>query len=369
MRIAILHGSNDAYGATRVLVQEILCLVTAGHTVAVVVPHPGPLAHLIEQAGLTANVVVDPRLAVLRRSKVSDVLHPIRLPRTVLDADVVVLWTLALAAYIPLLRAKRKSFYVSVHELLLSRMGSLLVRVLLAPGHFPVCACSEATAMWLERNGVTRSRLTVMSPVFEPVTTVQLHEPRDSVTIAVVGRVNGHKGHLEVARAFQSLPVLSAPWRLLLFGAPFPGQEAALHSVLTLIAADSRIEYRGEADSVASIAGEIDAVACFPSTPEPFGLVPVEAWRVGVRAVGFADGGAGEVLPIVGGIGVARSGAPVDDIVSALTQLEQTIRARIPLPDPLTVNPKFSLERRSLLLTRVVELAAARKSRRPASAR
>ncbi|SDO36521.1 Glycosyltransferase involved in cell wall bisynthesis [Cryobacterium flavum] len=376
MRIAILHGSNDTYGATRVLIQEISCLVNVGHTVVVVVPQTGPLAHEISQAGLEATVIVDPGLAVLRRSNISDLLHPIRLRPEVVDADLVVIWTLALAVYIPLLRAKRKNFYVSVHELLLSRVGNLLVRALLAPGRFPICACSEATATWLERNGVARSRLTVTSPVFEPVTTVEAQAPHDPLTIAVVGRVNGHKGHLEVVRALQSLspetrpacPPFSASWRLLLFGAPFPGQEAALDAVLDLIAGDARIEYRGEAASVAAIAGEIDAVACFPSTPEPFGLVPVEAWRVGVRAIGFADGGAGEVLPIVGGIGVARSGAPVSDIVSALERLEQSIRARTTLPTPSTVNPKFSLERRLMLLTRVVTQAGVRSNQRTARA-
>ena len=371
MRIAILHGSNDTYGATRVLIQEISCLIGEGHTVVVIVPHPGPLAQQIAQSGLSATVIVDPRLAVLRRSRLSDLLHPIRLHQEVKEADLVVLWTLALAAYIPLLRLKRKNFYVSVHELLLTRLGNILVRVLIAPGRFPVCACSEATAGWLERNGVARSRLTVTSPVFEPVVSVMTQAPHDPLTIAVVGRVNGHKGHLEVARALQMLWPLHQPttsstepnWRLLLFGAPFPGQEAALDTVLTLIEGDPRIEYRGEAESVAAIAGEIDAVACFPSTPEPFGLVPVEAWRVGVRAIGFADGGAGEVLPVVGGIGVARSGEPSADISAAMHLLLNSIRAREPLPQATAVNPLFSQERRLLLLTKVVERAVARRRR------
>ncbi|WP_104081607.1 glycosyltransferase family 4 protein [Cryobacterium sp. Y11] len=371
MRIAILHGNNDAYGASRVLIQEISCLLSLGHTVAVIVPNPGPLAEEFDQAGLAATVIVDPGLAVLRLSKIADLLHPIRLRPEIADADVVVLWTLALAAYIPLLRLKRKSFYLSVHELLPSRLGNLLVRLLLAPGRFPVCACSEATAAWLERNGVARTRLTVTSPVFDPVTTVRaptLHAP---FTLAVVGRVNGRRGHLEVAQALQSLwpavpshlPVSGSTWRLLLFGAPFPGQESALDAVMHLIESDPRIEYRGEAKSVAAIAGEIDAVACFPSMPESFGLVPVEAWRVGVRAAGFADGGPGEVLPLVGGIAVARTDAPMTDISTAILTLERSVRAREALPEPSTVNPLFTKERRLTLLTQVLKRAAARPTR------
>ncbi|WP_104136205.1 glycosyltransferase family 4 protein [Cryobacterium sp. Y62] len=371
MRIAILHGNNDVYGASRVLIQEISCLLSLGHTVAVIVPNPGPLAEELAQSGLSATVIVDPGLSVLRLSKISDLLHPIRLRPEITDADVVVLWTLALAAYIPLLRLKRKSFYLSVHELLPNRLGNLLVRALLAPGRFPICACSEATAAWLERNGVSRTRLTVTSPVFDPVLMVSAPTLHDPFTLAVIGRVNGRRGHLEVAHALQSLwPVTSShlpatgfSWRLLLFGAPFPGQESALAAVLHLIEGDPRIEYRGETKSVEAIASEIDAVACFPSLPESFGLVPVEAWRAGVRAAGFADGGAGEVLPLVGGIGVARTGAPLADISSALRTLERSIRAREALPEPSTVNPHFTEERRLRALTQVLSRAIAKPAR------
>lgn len=354
MKIAILHGSNDAYGASKVLCQEVECLVSLGHEVLVVVPHTGPLATDLAPYGAAVSVVVDPLLVVLRRSKLTDLLHPLTLRHDVARADVVVLWTLALSAYIPVLRLRRRRFYVSVHELLLGRVGGLLVRTLLAPGAFPVCACSEATAAWLHDHGVGRDRLTVTSPVFRAVEAVPDRSVHDPLTLAVVGRVNGHKGHLEVATAFQSSALSGAGWRLLLFGAPYPGQDEALQAVQALVRSDPRIEYRGEAASVAAIAEEIDAVACFPSTPEPFGLVPIEAWRVGVRSVGFADGGAGEVLPVVGGLGVPRTDHPDHDITAALVHLAVALKARAPLPLPAQVNPLFSQARRRTLIAQVI---------------
>ncbi|MDJ0337981.1 glycosyltransferase family 4 protein [Cryobacterium sp. PH31-O1] len=354
MKIAILHGSNDAYGASKVLCQEVECLVSLGHEVLVVVPHTGPLATDLAPFGAAASVVVDPTLVVLRRSKLTDLLHPLTLRSDVARADVVVLWTLALSAYIPVLRLRRRRFYVSVHELLLGRAGGLLVRTLLASGDFPVCACSEATAIWLQNHGVGRDRLTVTSPVFAAVEAVPDRAAHDPLTLAVVGRVNGNKGHLEVATAFQSSALSGAGWRLLLFGAPYPGQDEALQAVQALVHSDPRIEYRGEAASVAAIAEEIDAVACFPSTPEPFGLVPIEAWRVGVRSVGFADGGAGEVLPVVGGLGVRRTDRPDRDITAALIGLAVALKARAPLPQPAQVNPLFSQERRRNLIAQVI---------------
>ena len=357
MKIAILHGSNDAYGASKVLCHEVECLVDLGHDVVVIVPHTGPLAADLAHFGAAVSVLVDPKLIVLRRSKLTDLVHPWTLHPEAESADLVVLWTLALCAYIPLLRLQRRNFYVSVHELLLGRAGAGLVRMLLAPGRFPICACSEATATWLQSQGVARTRLSVTSPVFEPVTEIAPRLPHSPLTIAVIGRVNGHKGHLEVAHALSSPALLGGPWRLLLFGSPYPGQEEALRSVLALVSADARIEYRGEAASVAAIASEIDAVACFPSAPEPFGLVPIEAWREGIRAVGFADGGAGEVLPIVGGLGVRRTESPVDDIAEALLGLASQLTRQERLPAPVSVNPLFSRERRQGIIADVITQA------------
>ncbi|TDW29961.1 glycosyltransferase family 4 protein [Cryobacterium psychrophilum] len=357
MRIAVLHGSNDSYGATRVLAQEAECLVRLGHHLTVFVPHDGPLAHELAHLGDSVRVVVDPGLSVLRRSRLRDVLRPPALRPEMVEADLVVLWTLALAVYIPVLRLRHKRFYVSVHELLLGTMGGLLVRALLAPGAFPVCACSTATADWLGANGVHRRRLTVIFPIFEPVERLPERAAHEPPTIAVVGRVNGHKGHLEVVRALHEGIPDGVPWRLLLCGAPFPGQEDALTDVLTAVDSNPRIQYRGEVSSLAAIAPEIDAVLCFPTTPEPFGLVPVEAWRLGLRAVGYGDGGAAEVLRIVGGIAVTRTDDAVSDVRTALAALDHAMRLGDELAAPATVNPQFGRQRREELLRGVIRAA------------
>ncbi|KFF60777.1 hypothetical protein JF66_02240 [Cryobacterium sp. MLB-32] len=367
MKIAVLHGSNDSYGASRVLGQEVECLVSLGHEVTIVVPHPGPLANSLAHLGGAVTVIIDPTLSVLRRSRPVDMLRPLSLGPETARADLVVLWTLALAAYIPLLRLRRKRFYVSVHELLPGRAGGLLVRVLLTTGRFPLTACSTATADWLHSQGVARSRLTVMFPIFDPVTATPSPRPHEPATIAVIGRVNGHKGHLEVVQALQGQGPGAPSWRLLLFGAPFPGQEEALTEVLTAAAGDSRIQYRGEASSLAAIADDIDAVLCFPTRPEPFGLVPIEAWRLGLRSVGYADGGAADVLDIVGGIGVPRTNDTGADVRAALLSLDRAIRQDDELAPPTRVNPFFSSDGRLELLRTVIHTAISR-SRVPSPA-
>lgn len=317
MQVTIIHGSNDVYGASRVLLDEVAALRQIGHTVTVALPARGPLTSALEENG--ALVRIDPKIAVLRRSRMRDALRLPVLPSYLRDADLVVLWTLALALYAPLLVVRRKQFYFSVHELLLGRFGSMLVRALVVPNSAPVFACSQAVAAWLAGLGVSRSRLHVTYPAFswtlrEPST------PSEHFTIAVVGRVNGHKGHREVTKAFLARISDRPTWRLLLVGSPYPGQEAAYEEVEALVDGHDQIELLGEVPGFTSISGQLNIVACFPDRPEPFGLVPVEAWAEGVRAAGFDDGGAAEVLRVVDGVRVPRGEDSVQAIGNALDE-------------------------------------------------
>lgn len=358
MRITIVHGSNDTYGASRVLVQEIECLASLGHSIHVLVPSSGPLNESVAGLGPKVQISVDPNLLILRRSSMGDIIRKPRIPRAMKDADIVVLWTLALAGYVPLLRLARKNFYVAVHELLEDRRARYIFRLLLR-GSFPLTACSEATARWLCGLGVRENRVTVTYPVVNLLpgsSQTDSMEPENDrpFTVAVYGRVNGHKGHLEVARAFQE-PELSGPdWRLMLAGAPYPGQEQALDEILAVAQCDDRITYVGELRSVDDLNGNVDLMAVFPTKSEPFGLVPIEAWSCGIRSVGYGDGGAAEVLPMVGGAIVNRTDSPVTTIASSLLSQRKNWSRRSALPAHQDVVPKLSLENRVVRLSCVL---------------
>src|SRR5437588_7681851 len=121
MRIAFLHGSNDLYGASRVLIDDCRLLVAEGHEVEVLLPVDGALTQRLMEVG--AAVTVAP-LRVLRLSKRSSLLTPpLARPRWREPPDVVVVWTLALAGYLPALRMAGHRVLVSVHELLPSSAG------------------------------------------------------------------------------------------------------------------------------------------------------------------------------------------------------------------------------------------------------
>src|SRR6202034_3038050 len=130
MRITFLHSSNDVYGASKVLVSDVVRLAEQGHDVHVVVPSNGPLVELneIDRVGY----VVEPDLAILRRVNPRDAMRWPHLPAVARTADLVVLWTLPLALYGPALRARGHPHVVSVHERADGSLGKALLLLALS---------------------------------------------------------------------------------------------------------------------------------------------------------------------------------------------------------------------------------------------
>lgn len=367
MKITIVHGSNDTYGASRVLLQEIDSLLSLGHSVQLLVPTDGPLCEEVAKRGANVQVTIVPHLLVLRRSNMKDALRVPRLPDEMASADIVVVWTLGLAGYIPLLRLARKKFYVSVHELLEDRRARIVFRILLQ-GAFPITACSFAAAAWLRSLGVRDGRITVTYPVLSAPQISnagagsRIQDGCELFTVAVYGRVNGSKGHLEVAQAFQEPGMSDPTWRLVLAGAPFPGQEAALDEVMTIVHSDPRITYVGEVSSLRDLHPKVDLVAVFPTKLESFGLVPVEAWDCGIRSIGYAEGGAAEVLQLVGGIVIRRTASDVDTIAEALAANRADGAALEKLPKSEGVRSVLSFQNRADKLSAVLTSLASSKT-------
>jgi glycosyltransferase involved in cell wall biosynthesis len=352
LNIVILHGSNDLYGASRVLISEADVLQDLGHAVTVVTPVDGPLSEVLRRRNV--RVVVDSTLAVLRASRLRDVLKMPRLPAAAATADVVVLWTLALAAYMPLLRLKRKRHWISVHELRPNRLAGLIIRMLVQPGRSPVEAVSQAVRDWLEANGVPRHRIVVAFPV-APKVEPQERKSDGAFVVAVAGRLNGRKGHLEVLRAFQRASQGAENWQLILAGSPFGGDRSAELAVEREAAGDARVQIVGEVAGAAAIRPVPSVYACFGDREESFGLVPLEAWSVGARSAAFAEGGAAEVVPVVNGVLVPRTADTVQAIAASLKEVEAG-RLNWTWPEASEVNRVFGSEARRASVARLLAI-------------
>ena len=305
MRISVLHGSNDLYGASRVLVGDCGALVKAGHEVVVVLPEDGPLTIMLKNAG--ASVLVT-KLHVLRLSQPRTLLRPaLSIPDWAEKPDVVVLWTLALVAYIPLLRAHGIRTLLSVHELLPSPAGRALgASANLSSGLIQVN--SRATAAWLQKCGVPSRRLDLAYPAAPKYFPLMPRNSSESVCLLLAGRINGTKGHLQAVELVERLRRKSGcDIRLSLAGTSFRGQEQHYLDLMARLVDLSWATYIGEVADIRQGLVDNDFLLVWSQRPEPFGITPLEAWAAGRRSLGLPDGGAAESLRMVDGVLVDRS--------------------------------------------------------------
>lgn len=297
-RIAFLHGSNDLYGASKVLVDDASLLASQGHHVSVVLPEHGPLDSLLSRSGIT--VVVEP-LHALRRVSPWNSRIPIKLPDAVAVADIAVVWTLALATYLPALRIRRVRTVCSVHEILLGRVGSALAHVATSFSS-SLIVNSLATKNWIQQYNPRRRPIELAYPVAPPYDPLPSALPSNGLRALLAGRVNGHKGHMEAVRAGRIARAGGLDLQLALVGGSYPGQEHHLALLEAEIRGADWVVYDGEVSDIRPQLAACDVMLVPTTRPEPFGIVALEAWAAGRRVIASDEGGLAEAASMVEGV-------------------------------------------------------------------
>jgi glycosyltransferase involved in cell wall biosynthesis len=297
-RVTLLHGSNDTYGASRVLVDDASVLRSLGWDIAVLLPEDGPLTSLLVDVG--ADVEFHD-LHVLRRVSLIRTRVPVVAPATLAGSDLVVLWTLALAPYLPTLALRGTPTICSVHEIQPGVIGTLLAAAVarLADG---LMANSTATSDWLRRSGGGHADPVVaypVAPVYDPLPLPSQDRP---FQVLMAGRVNGHKGHVEAVQACRLARTAGLDLHLTLLGSPYPGQEAQLDELQLAIDGEEWVTYRGQVDSIHPYLADAHVLLVPTTKPEPFGIVALEAWAAGRLVLASDTGGLSEAADLVGGI-------------------------------------------------------------------
>ena len=357
MNILILYGSNDRYGASQVLINEVETLITLGYQVNLMVPFEGPISNILAQRKIEARVIINSGMSVLRKSRLLDAFKIKIGWNWIAEADLVVVWTLALVSYVPALIFLKKKFYISIHEYSQAKLLKYIVRLLIVPFKYPVQVNSHAVFAWLQKNGVRDGRIFLAYPFFSQQKTPRLRTV-SPINFGVVGRVNGAKGHLEVCRAFSNSK-LGTDASLHLYGAPFPGQEEALEKLMRFAQRDSRIFVHREFTRFSEVSKSFDLLLCFPRYQESFGLTPIEAYFEGIRVAGYGDGGSKEVFDLVDGISIQRSGDIEKDIMGFFQSINKNLIFSNWNPDKDGIATNFSkenrIERVKLIISKVFD--------------
>jgi glycosyltransferase involved in cell wall biosynthesis len=296
-RVAFLHGGNDNYGASRVLVGDVGILRSLGWDVDVLLPEDGPLTAALRDVGAQVEIC---DLHILRRSSLSRTRLPVSLPATVAAADLVVLWTLGLSPYLGVLAFNGKPNICSVHEIQPGLSGAIFAWIVtrLAGG---LMANSTATASWLRRGGGLGTDPAVaypIAPAYDPLPQPLAARPFRAL---LAGRVNGYKGHVEAISACQIARTAGLDVRLTLLGSPFRGQEAHLEALKSAMEGRDWIAYLGQVDNIRPHLADAHVLLIPTTRPESFGIVALEAWAAGRPVLAADVGGLSEAADLVGG--------------------------------------------------------------------
>lgn len=152
----------------------------------------------------------------------------------------------------------------------------------------------------------------------------ELDTPGDAVVIVQVSRMEGWKGHVAHLEALAQLKNSSTPWVCwMVGGAQRPEELTYLEQLKSLVQSSGlagRVRFLGQRSDVSALLDAAD-IFCQPNlSPEPFGIVFVEALWAGLPVVTFGLGGAIEIVDESCGVLV-----PPGDVRSLAAGLEGLI--------------------------------------------
>lgn len=186
----------------------------------------------------------------------------------------------------------------------------------------------------------------------------ELSLPRGSRIVGCVGRVERWKGQHVFLSAAELLADVFPDMYFVVIGDPVPHKEdywADLMSIHSQMRKKDHIRFLGNRTEISSIMRQLAVIVHTSVSPEPFGMVVMEAMWCGTVAVGSDAGGVRE--QIVDGVTgyLYAPGDPVDLAAKIIIALDDEKRPNIVSEAKKRVETLFSRERQLSLLIDVYE--------------
>ncbi|HWJ33456.1 MAG TPA: glycosyltransferase, partial [Gaiellaceae bacterium] len=288
-RLLIVHASADLYGSDRACL-AIARAATAHYEVHVVVPWRGPLVERLEAAGATTHVF-DP--LVLRKSELrglSGLITPLRWVRAAVRLerfarrgrfDVVHSNCVTTIGGRLLARRFKAPHVWHVHELFADDAVARFVFEHLLRGADCIVAASSSVADQF-RSSELRARCVVAHTGADVPDTVARIQPlqRAPARLVCVGRLNAWKGQDDLIDAVALLRDEGVEVHLDLVGDVYAHEHHFRDRLVARVRAldlDARVSFLGERADALELMGAADIVVIPSASPEPFGMVVVEA--------------------------------------------------------------------------------------------
>lgn len=320
MKILFVAHNPDLYGASRALLRLVVRLRRDGHDALVVLPGPGPLGEELLRAGAAVREVQP--LAVVDRATfatwggrfglMTDWPRSVAALRRVISdfkPDVVHSNTSVLLASGPAARRCGIPHVHHVREIFDDFRGFWPVYRRFLSGNATRLACiSEAVAAQFPDRAKVRVIHDALPAEEFPAPghgggaefRARHGIPAGAPLAVIAGRIKlKRKGQETFVAAAALLKDRFPAARFVIAGAPFAGNEDHL-ATLQRMAAESgladRVIFTGELADVAEAFDACDVAVTASGTPEPFGLVTIEAMAMARPVVGTNIGGTPEII-------------------------------------------------------------------------
>lgn len=317
VRVLVLSPVADLYGSSRSMLENLAHLDPGLAEFVWAIPSRGELADALEELSVRVEVIPDLRLA-----RVSDS-TPTRLAKLAGKAprSAVKIARLARAASIDVIHSNSAAVLSGAYGSRLARVphlwyvrelipeGSPLARLLAReiPARSDQLVCvSSAVAKQFEpcdtplevlRSGIDWGRL---GGITREAARAQLGLPADAVVVGASGYLNPRKGMDLLLEAYaEARSRAEGPTRLLLAGAPFPGNEQFaddLRGRARELGLGGELTTPGYLERIDLFLAAIDVFALTPREPEGLGRAVLEAMASEVPVLAIGEGG---VLDIV----------------------------------------------------------------------
>lgn len=372
--ILFLHQSAELYGSDKTILLFISNLDKTTYHPIVILPFEGPLKTELENNNIT--VIIAPILKLYRKmftpkgllnfyKEYREGMATLKKLHDKYNFELVYSHTLAVLIGILFAKKYQIKHLWHVQEILakpvvINRTFKKILNSI--HNHKVIYDSKETMRFWIEGNkrlaqksdfiwnALDVSQMTVISPEeIESVRSKHLKVGKDTIVIALVGRINSWKGQPLLLEAFNILQSKYGQIKLVYIGAPPPNQDFFENELRDKIS-----NYQLD-DKVAIIPFQLDIhpfwaaidIAVVPSTePEPFGMVAIEAMFHQKPVVAADHGGLTEiVLPNETGF-LFRNNDPVSlaSNIEALIKDEQK-RIRFGVNGKKRVHEVFSLDK------------------------
>lgn len=309
--VLLIHPSDEAYGADRVLLRLAAGLQQRGWRLEVLISDDEPPGWLTEKLKEISIHVLRGPLAPARRryfrpSKILGYVAALVRARKWVRSEagrfrpsVIHVNTSALLLGAILGRPHRAVVVWHVHEIVVRpRLGNWLFRLapVLTASH--VIAVSRAVRNHLTPGGWGRRKVSVVWNGIEKPDVGKTTDERPSV-VAYIGRLNRWKGLEVFVDAIAAVAAKSPSARFLIAGDPPAGEEWRATALATSIAEmglGDRVSILGFERDVPKLMERVSIVVVPSIWPEPFGLVTLEAMRAGKAVIASAAGGSLDLI-------------------------------------------------------------------------